>query len=182
MVRELEIYLGTMIRQVDSSLLDEWEKLRNPDYQRAEKKEVRPPGAEEATADITRDAKAFTALIRNRVFAFLRDLTNGDFEQALPRLASLHDADSGLWTPERLRQALDSYLTDHGRLCLDANARNVRHTHVVPSEDKLCWRVQQMLIDPDEHNDWVAEFDVNLAGSRTAGEPILSLRRIAPLA
>jgi hypothetical protein len=50
-VREMEIYLGTMIRQVDSSLLDEWEKMRDPsNFQRAETKEVRPPGAEEAEA------------------------------------------------------------------------------------------------------------------------------------
>ncbi len=27
-LREMELYLGTMIRQVDSSLLDEWEKMR----------------------------------------------------------------------------------------------------------------------------------------------------------
>ena len=31
-VREMELYLGTMIRQVDSSLLDEWEKMRDPNY------------------------------------------------------------------------------------------------------------------------------------------------------
>ena len=37
-VREMELYLGTMIRQVDSSLLDEWEKMRDPNYQRAEAK------------------------------------------------------------------------------------------------------------------------------------------------
>jgi len=47
-VREMEMYLGTMIRQVDSSLLDEWEKMRDPNYQRTETKEARPPGAEEA--------------------------------------------------------------------------------------------------------------------------------------
>ena len=56
-VREMELYLGTMIRQVDSSLLDEWEKMRDPNYQRAETAEARPPGAEEAEQDITRDTK-----------------------------------------------------------------------------------------------------------------------------
>src|SRR5664280_451156 len=75
-VREMELYLGTMIRQIDSSLLDEWEKLRNPSFQRAETKEVRPPGAEAAAADITRDTKAFTSAIRNRIFTFLRGLVN----------------------------------------------------------------------------------------------------------
>ena len=181
-VREMELYLTTMIRQVDSSLFDEWEKMRNPNYQGTESKEVRPPGAEEAAADITRDVKAFTAAIRNRVFTFLRGLVNGDFEQALAQLASPQDPDGQPWTLERLRQALDAYHTDHRYLCLDPNARNVRHTYVVPSEDKRSWRVQQMLVDPDEHNDWVTEFEVDLAASRAAGEPTLRLRRLSKLA
>jgi superfamily II RNA helicase len=87
-VREMELYLGTMIRQVDSSLLDEWEKMRDPNYERAETKEVRPPGAEEAAQDITRDTKGFTAAIRNKVFSFLRGLVNADYEQALTYLGS----------------------------------------------------------------------------------------------
>jgi hypothetical protein len=32
-VREMEIYLNQMIRQVDSSLIEEWERMRNPNYQ-----------------------------------------------------------------------------------------------------------------------------------------------------
>ena len=144
-VREMELYLGTMIRQIDSSLLDEWEKLRDPSYQRAETKEVRPPGAEEAAADITRDTKAFTAVIRNRVFAFLRGLVNRDFEPALANLSSPQDPDGQPWTADRLQQALDAYHAEHERVCLDPNARNVRHTYVVPAEDKRpgassrCW-------------------------------------------
>src|SRR5512136_3506317 len=82
-VREMELYLAAMIRQVDSSLLDEWEKMRDPSYQRAEAKEVRPPGAEEAEQDITRDTKGFTAAIRNRIFSFLRGLVNEDYDPAL---------------------------------------------------------------------------------------------------
>ena len=77
---------------------------------------------------------------------------------------------------------LDAYYADHRQLCLDPNARNARHTYSVPSEDKRQWRVQQMLVDPDEHNDWVAEFEADLAASRAAGEPTLRLLRIAPLA
>ena len=50
-LREMELYLGTMIRQVDSRLLDEWEKMRDPNYQPRKTKEVRPPGAEAAAQD-----------------------------------------------------------------------------------------------------------------------------------
>jgi hypothetical protein len=180
-VREMELYLGTMIRQIDSSLLDEWEKMRNPSYQRAETKEVRPPGAEEAAADVTRDTKAFTSAIRNRIFTFLRGLVNGEFEPALANLSSPQDPDGQPWTTERLQQALDAYHTEHERICLDPNARNVRHTYVVPAEDKRTWRAQQMLVDPEEHNDWVAEFEVDLARSREAAEPMLRLVRLGSL-
>jgi len=180
-VREMELYLRTMIRQVDSSLLDAWEKMRDPDYQRAETTEARPPGAGEAAQDITRDTKAFTAEIRNRIFRVLRGLVIGDFEAAIANLSSPQDADDQSWTVERLRAVLDDYHDGHERICLDPNARNARHTYVTPSEDNRSWRVQQMLVDPSELNDWVAEFEVDLAQSRTDGEPSLELRRIGSL-
>jgi superfamily II RNA helicase len=180
-VREMELYLATMIRQIDSSLLDEWEKMRDPNYQRAEAKEARPPGAEQARADITQDNKAFTAAIRNRIFTFLRGLVIGDFEAAIANLASPGDAEGQPWTPERLEQTLAAYHAEHERICLDPNARNARHTYVLPSEDKKNWRVQQMLVDPEEHNDWVAEFEVDLGESRKTGEPIMKLRRLGIL-
>jgi superfamily II RNA helicase len=180
-VREMELYLRTMISQVDSSLLDEWEKMRDPNHQRAEEKEVRPPGSEEADKDITRDTKAFTAAIRIRIFSFLRGLVIGDFEQAIAHLTSPNDMDGQPWSAERLQQALDAYHAEHERISLDPNARNARHTYVLPSEDKKTWRVQQMLVDPQEHNDWVAEFAVDLDESRKLSEPSLHLRRIGSL-
>jgi len=76
---------------------------------------------------------------------------------------------------------MEAYESDHKRLCLDPNARNARHTYVTPSEDKKTWRVQQMLVDPKEDNDWVAEFEVDLGESRKLGEPALRLRRIGSL-
>ncbi len=181
-VREMELYLSTMIRQVDSSLLDEWEKMRDPNYRPGETKEVRPPGAEEAAADITRDVKAFTATIRNRIFVFLRGLVVADYEPAIAHLNSPLDGAGAPWTADRLDELMKAYEADHQRLCLDPNARNARHTYVVPAEDKLTWRVQQMLVDPTEHNDWVAEFEVDLAESRKLGEPFLILRRLGSLA
>jgi superfamily II RNA helicase len=178
-VREMEIYLGTMIKQVDSSLLEEWEKMRDPNYRPAATKEVRPPGAEEA--DITRDAKSFTALVRNRIFNFLRGLVIGDFEQALAALSSPEQPGGEPWTPVRLREALEAFHAGHERIRLDPEARNARHTYVKITDDKKHWRVQQMLIDPEEANDWVAEFEVDLAQSKAKNEPSLLLRKIGNL-
>jgi hypothetical protein len=205
-VREMEVYLAAMIRQVDSSLLDEWEKMRDPNYQRAEAREARPPGAEEAARDVTRDAKAFTAAIRNRIFTFLRGVVNQDYEAALASLGQVRSAErgtrnpedqssgdapeqsllasapaGGAWTPERLRGAVEACYAEYECIRLDPEARNVRHTYVLPSEDKKTWRVQQVLVDPEEHNDWIAEFEVDLAASRAAEEPVIELQCLGPI-
>jgi superfamily II RNA helicase len=181
-LREMEIYLAAMLRQIDSSLLEEWERMRDPNYQpRGETAEVRPPGAEEAARDITRDARTFTAAIRNQIFSFLRALVSGDFEAALGIANESATPDDEQWTTDRLRRALEEFHVEHERIRLDPAARNIQHTYITPSEDKSRWRVQQMLIDPEEANDWVAEFEVDLAASRAAGEPNLQLRRLGSL-
>ncbi|HEY0790288.1 MAG TPA: DUF3516 domain-containing protein, partial [Chthoniobacterales bacterium] len=125
---------------------------------------------------------AFLAAVRNRIFTFLRDLLTGDFEVALSAVNSTASDENEPWTADRLRRALEVYHVDHERFRLDPEARNLRHTYVTPSEDKRRWQVQQMLVDPEETNDWVAEFDVDLAASREAGEPVLRLRRLGSLA
>ncbi len=185
-VLEMEIYLRTLLRQVDSSLADEWERMRDPDYQplggaTSRGLELRPPDGRAEERDVTRDTKIFTAAIRTRVFTFLRAWSTGDAEAATGALASPTDADGEAWTPERLRAAFDEYRSGHERLRLDPEARNVRHTHVKPSDDGRTWRVEQMLVDPEMDNDWVAEFEVNLAASRDADAPVIQLRRLGSL-
>ncbi len=181
--REMEVYLGAMIRQVDSSLLDEWEKLRDPAYRPREARDLRPPGADEAERDITRDARAFTAAIRDRVFTFLRALQVQDLDAAAAALAPPGagegaDPDGQPWTPDRLKALLEAYRADHGLFRLDPEGRNLRQTYVLPDPAADAWRVQQMLVDPDGFNDWAAEFHVDLAASRAAGTPALRLERL----
>ena len=152
--------------------------------------ELRPPGAETTAPDITRDAKGFTAAIRTRIFTFLRAWAIGRHATALDALDTLPpsppapppaERDADPWTPERLRSALEDYHVDHERVCLDPEARNVRHTHVDPSDDGLTWRVQQVLVDPALHNDWMAAWEVDMAASREANQPVLWLRGIGPI-
>jgi superfamily II RNA helicase len=181
-VVEMELYLRDMLRQVDSSLLEEWERMRDPAYrpEGAGGEEPRPPGPEEAP-DVTRDTRAFTAAVRMRAFAFLRAWSTGEDEAALEILDSNVDGDGEPWTPERLRAARGAFLAEHRGLRLDPEARNLRHTHVKLADDEAMWRVEQMLVDAEGLNDWVAELDVDLEASREAGEPVLRLRRLASL-
>ena len=189
-VREMETYLGALLRQVDSSLLEEWERMNDPNYRppSADDAEVRPAGWEEAAQDITRNAEAFTALVRTFIFTFLRALAGGDYDGALLSLGSAPEPAATdapapeAWTAERLRRAHDAYRdSGHARIRLDPEARNRRHTYVVPSEDKKSWTVQQMIVDPEDANDWVAEFTVDLARSQEEGAPAIRLRRIGAL-
>ncbi|MGE3957090.1 MAG: DEAD/DEAH box helicase [Vicinamibacterales bacterium] len=190
-VREMELYLRTLLRAVDSSLEDEWERMRDPNYRplagagRATT-ELRPPGADEALADITRDTKAFTALVRTRIFTFLRAWSIGDHGGAL---ATLDAADGGVedgerapaWTVDQLKGAIEAYRAGHGTLRFDPEARNLRHTHVTVADHGRNWHVQQVLVDPEQENDWMAEFDVDLVASRERSRAVVVFKGIGPI-
>ena len=180
-IQEMELYLRDMLRSVDSSLLEEWERMRDPCYRPGGPREERRQPRAEEPPDVTRDVKAFTAAIRTRVFALLRSWSTGRHEAALDAINSPSDGNGEPWTVERLRAAREAHLVEHRGLRLDPEARNVRHTYVEPAADGAAWRVQQMLVDPEGLNDWVAELEVDLAGSRAAGEPMLRLLRLASL-
>ena len=196
-LREIEVYLSETIRLADSSLLDEWEKMRDPAVATTQ-----PPGESLADTplvppDITQNSTTFTAAIRTRIFAFLRAVADGDGELALDALGvadgshssptsdatavKIADAEAAEWSPERLAAIMPAYLEEHERLCFDPEARNIRHTYVRPAEDGQSWNIQQMLVDPEAHNDWVAEFEVHLPQCRKQGEPVLHLVRVGLL-
>ncbi len=189
-VREMELYLATLLRAVDSSLADEWERMKDPTYRplaggaRATA-ELRPPGADEALADITRDTRAFTALVRTRIFTFLRAWSIGDGAAAVASLDARPETDAvsgGAWDAERLKTALGEYRVEHPQLRFDPEARNLRHTHIVVADDRQTWRVQQVLVDPELHNDWAAGFGVDLAASRAANAAVVWLESLGPVA
>ncbi len=170
-LHDMEQYLAAMIRQVDSSLIEQWEKLRNPDYTASElPKEVRPPGAEEAAADITRDPARFRSLVRGKIFEFLRGIASEDYASARESLVNAEE-----WPAERLEETVSQFYLEHSRLRLDPEARNARNTYMERAEDGASWKVDQMLLDPEEANDWRAEFRVPLEASRAAGSPLLVL-------
>jgi hypothetical protein len=173
-VIDVELYLRTLLSQVDSSLADEWERMRDPNYEplAAGPTATKPPGAETMALDVTRDANAFTAAIRTLVFTFLCAWSSGRHAAALDALDAPPPVPPGAdpWTAERLRSAFDDYRVDHEGVRLDPEARNIRHTHVNASED-----------DPEQHNDWMVECEVDLPASREENRPVLWLRGIGPI-
>jgi hypothetical protein len=174
-LQEMEAYLSVMIRQVDSSIIDEWEKMRNPAYQAAENKIALPPGAQDLENDITRDTKKFTTLIRTRIFSFLSSLARQDYELAIDGVNHPQNA----WTPGMLEEVMTKYTSEHGTFLLDPEARNVRHTYIKKEPGNKVWHIQQILVDSDQQNDWAVDFEVDLVLSRERNEAALRLTNFA---
>ncbi|MCM2277578.1 MAG: DUF3516 domain-containing protein [Oligoflexia bacterium] len=161
-------YFGTMLREVDSSLLDEWEKLRNPLAALA-------PAPESAAVapTPTESPKAFTIQARNEVFRFLRALACRDYAVAA---ALLEPESAQHWSADALERTMKEYELGHGRLRTDTPARGAAHTRLQTDSDP--WRLQQTLIDAEGHNDWEALFEIPREASRKAGKPCLRLLEI----
>src|SRR5690606_29780059 len=160
-VQEIEDWLTGLLRGTDSSLLDEWERLKNPEWQSDEDE---TPQALEAP-DITKNKREFTALIRQEIFHFLRAIAARRYEDAAALVQP--------WTAEELESAMEPYYAEHARITLDPEARNHKHTYVTPDDESGVWIVAQTLVDPEELNDWQATFTVDKALAREEGKPTL---------
>ena len=189
-LREMEDYLGDMIRRTDSSLLEEWEKMAHPeDYQKrleegaAEDEAEKAFGADKAAADITYDKKRFLGMVRQRIFQIMGSLSKQDFAAVLDSLADdleegqmLVDGEGKPWTENTLTEIMAAYTAEHHKFRLDVEGRALAHTIVTYEGDVM--HIQQMLQDEEEFNDWSIDFEINLAESREAGVPLLKMTRI----
>jgi superfamily II RNA helicase len=196
-VLEMEEYFRELIRGIDSSLLEEWERLRNPEFVAADSAD-KP--AQPATFDLTRDTAAFRRLVRITILSFLQDVAGRDWENASARLASeisnakLQTPNSGSQTPNsesqtpnsaaeprRIEDAFGAYFKVRDRFRLDPEGRAVKHTHWSDDNAPGELTVAQMLIDPADQNDWEATFTIDLAASRAENRVVLRFDSVRPL-
>jgi len=163
-VDEIEIFLRAMIRAVDSSLLDEWERMRNPESWAA----AAPADADEVPGevDVTRDAKAFTVLVRNAMFQLLRAASRKDWAAAATLVAGV--------TPEEVERHLAPFFTEHAAIRIDPTARAPDRTRVTP--EPATWQVVQVISDPEGDDDWALFASIDLAASKEAAAPVVTLR------
>jgi superfamily II RNA helicase len=188
-VKDVEWYLRTLVRGADASLAEEWERMRDPAYvPLATRGDALTRGPQPVVPyDLTTDVPAFTAAIRVRVFSALKAWAKGDGEAMLASLdappAPAEGAEAALAaTAAEARAAFEAFSAEHGGLRVDPEARNLRHTHVTRPPGESRWLVQQVLVDANDLNDWMAEFEVDVEASRTRQQPVLWLRRVGPVA
>ncbi|NUT02693.1 MAG: DUF3516 domain-containing protein [Hamadaea sp.] len=161
-LEDLIEWLGELVRQVDSSLLDEWEQLRNPVSDGA------PVVLEEKTRGVTANVRAFRVLVRNALF---RRVELAAFE----RYDTLAELDPDFdW-----RTALDAYFEDHDEIGVDGDARSAGLLLITETKDR--WRCRQILDDPDGDHDWAITAEVDLAASDEAGTAVVTVLDVARL-
>jgi len=169
-IEEIVSYFRGMIRQVDSSLLEEWENLQNPITRRAQR-----PKSPEPTPppDPAADPQAFRARIRIELHRLLKALAAKRYEEAM---ASFSPSDVE-WDAAALAAAMEPFWQTHGGIDLTPRARQASNTFLTSIGHRQ-WRAQQRIVDTEGEVDWVIDCVVDLRQERPDDAPLISLRRI----
>ncbi len=169
-LRDIIEWLRELVRQVDSSLQDEWEQLSSgAGSGRPDDEPVLPP----RPPDVTTNRRAFLVLVRNELWrrVQLAALQRDDDLVAL-------DPDAG-W-PE----ALDAYYADHDEVLTGGSARSASLVQIDenpprdPDDDDAgdaarTWRVRQVIDDPAGDHDWGIDAVVDLDASAAEGAAVV---------
>ncbi|MDP3968606.1 MAG: DUF3516 domain-containing protein [Nocardioides sp.] len=152
---DLVAWLGAVVRQTDSSLLDEWEALTDPSApQPAELPEPTPPG---------RDSRAERVLLRNAMFRMVELVARRD----AAGLAALHPEGPGeqVWAEQ-----VAAYFEEYDDLGTGPDARGPALL-LVDGDD-----VVQVLDDPTGDRDWRITARVDRVATDEEGELVLRVR------
>jgi superfamily II RNA helicase len=151
-LEELVEWLGELVRQVDSSLLDEWTALTSG------------TAVPDEPLPVTRSDRAFRVLVRNAMWRRVHAV-------AYDRADLLREMDPDLdW-----EMALDGYYGDHERVETGAEARGPAFFRLTADT------VVQVLVDEDGDHDWALSGTVDRAASDEQGEAVVRVTALAPL-
>ncbi len=175
-VDDVIAFLRTELRLVDSSLLDEWERLVHPELAGGTRAKTEPREKRPLLVDPAANPRAFQARIRSELHRLLRALALKDYEEAARSLSSSADA-APEWTEEKLAQEMAPYFAAHPTVDLTPRARLPSQTFVSEESPRL-WTARQKILAPDGTDDWMLDCAVDLRTPRPPDAPLISLRRI----
>jgi len=159
-------WLGELVRQVDSSLIDEWERLRNPVEEAAHLAADRPPA-------VTGNKRAFRVLVRNALFRRVELAALQRWEE-LGELDGEDDWDAGAWA-----EALSPYFAEYDEIGTGPDARGP--ALLILEELPGLWSARQIFDDPEGDHDWGFSATVDLAASDEAGVAVIKVTSIGQL-
>ncbi len=169
-VADLTAWLGELVRQVDSSLLEEWERLRHPEPTDAAQVSA---ALDDRTPPVTSNLRAFRVLVRNAMYRRVELAARRQWID----LGEL-DHESG-WTTDDWAGAITDYFSEHATLQTGANARGPQM--LIITERGRFWDVRQILDDPAGDHDWAITAVVDLDRSDALGEAAITITGMAAL-
>jgi superfamily II RNA helicase len=160
-------WLGELVRQVDSSLIDEWERLRNPTDDGVETViDNRPPA-------VTGNLRAFRVLVRNALFRRVELAALRRYDEL-----GVLDAEAG-WDADAWADALEPYFEAYDEIGTGPAARGPALLLLDQQRDR--WTVRQIFDDPDGDHDWGISAEINLAASDEAGAAVIKVTEVGQL-
>ncbi|MCW2870941.1 DEAD/DEAH box helicase [Actinacidiphila oryziradicis] len=170
-LQDLIAWLGELVRQVDSSLLDEWEQLANPEVMTAEEAQERADQVKPVTAN----ARAFRVLVRNAMFRRVE-------LAALEKYSELAELDSEAgWDANTWADAMDAYWDEYAELGTGPDARGPKLLQIEEEPEHGLWRVRQVFADPNGDHDWGISAEIDLAASDEEGRAVVRLTDVGTL-
>ena len=167
-LQDVIAWLGELVRQVDSSLLDEWEQLANPTEAVPADSEI-----EAAPAAVTANPRAFRVLVRNALFRRVELAARRQWDA----LGELDEADG--WDAAAWAEAMTAYFDEHDVLLTGADARGP--ALLVMDERPGRWSVRQIFDDPAGDHDWAITAEVDLAESDELGRAAVHVASVERL-
>jgi superfamily II RNA helicase len=169
-VDDLLAFLRATVRGVDSSLIDEWERMRDPGYQPLPEA---GPARPVAPPPIWANERAFKARIRADLHRLLVALARRDWAGAREALWD----PQGDWTPAALEGALSPFFAAHPRIDVTPAARRPDRTLVAPAGERR-WEATQQIVDEAGEADWALFCEVDLQVARDPDAPLVALIRV----
>ena len=160
---DLVEWLGETVRQIDSSLLDEWEALTDPESVEramAAGEAITPP------RPITGNERAFRVMVRNAMFQKVQLAARDRFDE-LGRL----EGERPVMHAAAWEAALGDYWDEHEEIDTGPAARSPQLLLI--EREARTWSVRQIINDPERHHDWAIVATVDLDASDAAGEPVI---------
>ncbi|MGP9609515.1 DEAD/DEAH box helicase [Corynebacterium sp. AOP36-E1-14] len=168
-LEDIVVWLGELIRQVDSSLVDEWSAMADPDAPATEEQVAEHAFGVDDPSLLSSNPRALRRMVRNH---FFRHVELFAFEKE----GQLAEMDDYLTAAPDWPAELDAYFDEYSDIGVDAAARSPEL--ILVKEEGRHWTVRQILDDPEGDHGWAFEGVVDLDASDEAGDVRLSELRV----
>jgi superfamily II RNA helicase len=170
-IDDLVAWLGALVRQVDSSLIDEWERLVNPVDDPGGGAGTEQPVRPDREVTVVDDARAFRVMVRNQIFDWVQRLASRRGYDALVVAASETGRFESAAGIAGIADTMAEYWDEFDEIGLGPGARSGERF----SYDASSHRVRQIIHDPDDTNEWAIEAEVDVDESIVQGRAVLRL-------